>query len=249
MVRNISELETNMNILITICGRGGSKGIPRKNIKDLNGVPLIAYTIGHAKRFAERYKNVDIALSTDDNEIKEVAQRFGLKTDYLRPSFLADDKAGKMSVLKHILEFEENKSNKHYDILLDLDITSPLRTQQDLDLGLKRLLKDKNAYNIFSVSKPHRNPYFNVVEEKSDGYCRVVKKSDSLSRQSAPKVYDMNASFYFFRRICFEKNFRSSTTEKSLFFLMNHICFDLDEPLDFVVMEYLLSEKKLGFEI
>jgi CMP-N-acetylneuraminic acid synthetase len=238
-----------MNILVTICGRGGSKGIPGKNIKNLNGKPLISYTIRHAQEFAKRHSNVDIALSTDDSQIKQTAEEFGLRTNYIRPHHLADDEAGKMAVLKHLLHYEEQQNKKAYGIVLDLDITSPLRTQQDLDLGLKRLLNDKEAYNIFSVSKPHRNPYFNVVEEKDDGYCKVVKKSDSLSRQKAPKVYDMNASFYFFRRICFEQSFRSSTTEKSLFYLMDHTCFDLDEPLDFVVMDYLLSQKKLGFEI
>ena len=154
-----------------------------------------------------------------------------------------------MGVIKHVMQFQELQNKKKYDIVLDLDITSPLRTQEDLDLGLKRLIDDEDAYNIFSVSKPNRNPYFNVVEEKEDGYCKVVKKSDSLSRQAAPQVYDMNASFYFFRRFCFEQNFKSSTTEKSLFYLMDHACFDLDEPMDFVVMEYLLSNGKLDFEV
>lgn len=238
-----------MNILVTICGRGGSKGILGKNIKILNGKPLISYTIQHAQEFAQNHPNVDIALSTDDLKIKAKAEEFGIKTDYLRPDHLATDFAGKMGVLKHVMEFQELQNNKKYDIVLDLDITSPLRTQEDLNSGLKMLLANEEAYNIFSVSKPHRNPYFNVVEEKEDGYCKVVKKSDSLSRQAAPKVYDMNASFYFFRRVCFEQNFRSSTTEKSIFYLMDHVCFDLDEPLDFVIMEYLLSERKLGFEI
>ena len=238
-----------MNILITICGRGGSKGIPGKNIKKLAGKPLISYTIRHAQEFAKNHPNVDIALSTDDKGIKGTAEDFGLKTDYLRPDSLATDLVGKMGVIKHVLEYEELKNKKRYDIVLDLDITSPLRTQNDLNLGLKKLMADQQAYNIFSVSNPSRNPYFNVVEEKEDGYCKVVKESDSLSRQAAPKVYDMNASFYFFRRVCFEQNFRSSTTEKSLFHLMDHPCFDLDEPLDFVIMDYLLRSKKLDFEI
>jgi CMP-N-acetylneuraminic acid synthetase len=237
------------NLLITICGRGGSKGIPGKNIRDLNGKSLIAYTIMHAQKFAAERPNTDIVLSTDSLEIKSIAAENGLITGYLRPASLAGDTIGKMEVLRHVLEYQETLTTKRYDLLLDMDITSPLRTQNDLRKGLEMLMADPEAYNIFSVSKPHRNPYFNVVEQKDDGYCKVVKPSDSLSRQAAPRVYDMNASFYFFRRICFEKKFRSSITEKSLFYLMEHVCFDLDEPLDFEMMEFLVNQGKLGFEI
>lgn len=210
---------------------------------------MISYAISHARSFAALNRGTDIVLSTDDQDIKSVAEEFGLTTAYLRPEHLAGDTTGKMEVLNHVLDYQESLHKKTYDLILDLDITSPLRTQEDLKNGLQLLLADEKAYNIFSVSRPHRNPYFNVIELKEDGYCKVVKPSDSLSRQAAPKVYDMNASFYFFRRICFEKGFRSSITERSLFYLMDHVCFDLDEPIDFEMMEFLLSQEKLDFKI
>lgn len=235
-----------MNILITLCGRGGSKGIPGKNIKELNGMPLIAYSIKHAKEFANARNNVDILLSTDDRAIKEVASSFGLESEYVRPDYLANDTIGKIDVLKDAIKCQENKNQKQYDILLDLDITSPLRTQNDLNEGLSKLLADDNAINLFSVSKPHKNPYFNVVEDSDDGYCKLVRPSDIKSRQTAPLVFDMNASFYFYRRTFFESGCKSAITERSLYYLMNHICFDLDEPLDFDMMEYLLVNDKLG---
>ncbi|WP_438426159.1 acylneuraminate cytidylyltransferase family protein [Aquimarina macrocephali] len=237
------------NILITICARGGSKGIPGKNIKSLNGRPVIDYSIKHAVMFAKLHDNVDIALSTDSEEIKKVAASCGLNSEYTRPDFLANDTVGKIDVLDHILYHEEEQRQKKYDILLDLDVSSPMRTIDDLQQAFKIFIQNKEALNIFSVSKPHKNPYFNVVELKEDGFCKLVKQSDSKSRQAAPVVYDMNASFYIYRKAFFDQKLRSAITDKSLLFLMDHICFDIDEPIDFDMMEFLLSANKLDFEI
>jgi CMP-N,N'-diacetyllegionaminic acid synthase len=237
-----------MNILITICGRGGSKGIPGKNIKPVNGLPLIAYTIRAARKFAETTA-ADVALSTDSDEILMVAAEHGLNTVYRRPAELASDSAGKIGVLRDVLGYEEKSRSKSYDLLLDLDITSPLRTQQDLEEGMKMICENADALNLFSVSKAQRNPYFNMVEQKSDGYYDLVKRGNFKTRQSAPAVYDMNASFYFYKKEFFTAGRTSAITERSLVYPMPHTCFDLDEPIDFEFMNYLLSEKKLDFEI
>src|SRR5687768_1241527 len=109
-------LETHtflMQLLITICARGGSKGIPGKNIRLLNEKPLIAYSIETAKRFASG-KSATIALSTDSEAIKAVAAEAGLPTNYTRPADLANDAAGKIPVLKHLLEFEERQWGKSF---------------------------------------------------------------------------------------------------------------------------------------
>ncbi len=238
-----------MNILLTICARGGSKGLPGKNIKNLCGQPVIAYSIKQAQQFSKNFSDVDIALSTDSVEIKKVAENCGIKTDYLRPGYLSNDTAGKIDVLHHILGYEEHHRKKAYDYVLDLDVSSPLRTQDDLANAFSLFKDDAEALNIFSVSKPHKNPYFNVVEQKQDGYYKLVKESESKSRQSAPQVFDMNASFYFYRKEFFERGLKSAITAKSLIYLMDHICFDIDEPLDFEIMEFLISNNKLGFEI
>lgn len=237
------------HILITICARGGSKGIPGKNIKNLNGRPVIDYSIQHAITFSKLYPNVDIALSTDSDEIRTVAYECGLSSDYIRPDFLANDTVGKIDVLSHILNYEEERQQKKYDLLIDLDVSSPLRTIKDIEEAYKIFNKTKDALNIFSVSKPHKNPYFNVVELKKNGFCTLVKESKSKSRQEAPMVYDMNASFYIYRKAFFDQNLKSAVTDRSLFFLMDHICFDIDEPLDFDMMEFLLSANKLDFQI
>ena len=238
-----------MDVLITICARGGSKGIPGKNIKQLNGQPLIGYTINIAKEFAIR-NDAEIALSTDDDQIKEIAARFGLKTQYKRPAVLANDEAGKVDVLRDILDYYEKENHSRYDFILDMDITSPLRTMVDLEKAFEMLQNKPDAYNVFSVSPANRNPYFNMIEEYRDGYVKLVKQSNTIkSRQQTPLVYDMNASFYFYRKSFFEKEFKTAITDKSLAYVMPHLCFDLDHPHDFLFMDILLREKLLDFEI
>lgn len=240
-----------MRVLITICARGGSKGIPGKNIRPLNGKPLIAYSIDCAIKFKEKHPETEIVLSTDSEEILRVASECGLKSDYRRPDYLASDTAGKIDAIRDVVKYYEEKNDTKYDYVLDLDCTSPMRTQQDLEEAFKLLETDENAINLFSVSEPGRSPYFNMVEKKENGYYNLVKKTDShvLTRQSAPQVYDMNASFYIYRRLFFELGCDDAITERSLIYLMPHACFDLDHPIDFEIMSFLVENKKLDFEL
>lgn len=235
-----------MNHLITICARGGSKGLPKKNIKELNGVPLIGYSINQAFELTDILGNATIALSTDSDEIKSVAKRFGLMSDYNRPHILASDTAGKISVIRDLLNDSEERFQRRFDMIIDLDVSSPLRTCEEIKDAYSKILSDPNALNIFSVSPAEKNPYFNMVEVNPKGYAELVKKSTALSRQKAPLVYDMNASFYIYRREFFDLNLTSAITDYSLIYPMNHICFDIDEQIDFDIMEYLLSHGKIG---
>lgn len=240
-----------MNILITICARGGSKGIPGKNIKPIGGKPLIAYTIDLTKKIKTIW-NAKVALSTDDMEIKTVAEKYGVYSNYVRPNYLATDAAGKIDTIKDLLNHEESLVDFKYDFILDLDVTSPLRTLEDLEEALKLMISTPTAKSLFSVNHAARNPYFNMVEENSSGFYTLVKTNPDgsvMTRQSAPKVYDLNASFYWYRRSFFDFDLKSPITDKSLIFVMEHICFDLDHSIDFLFMEYLLSNNMLDFEI
>lgn len=240
-----------MNILITICARGGSKGIPGKNIKLLNGKPLIGYTIETAKQFQQKYGSTDIALSTDSKEILRVAEEYGLKSDYKRPDSLANDTVGKIDAIKDIVFYSENKNSCKYDYILDLDVTSPLRNLDDLSAALELVSADPEAVNLFSVSEAGRSPYFNMVEQKDNGYYAQVKRPEGnvFTRQSAPKVYDMNASFYFYKRQFFDLGYKGAITDHSLIYLMPHTCFDLDHPIDFEMLSFLLENQKLDFSL
>jgi CMP-N,N'-diacetyllegionaminic acid synthase len=240
-----------MNILITICARGGSKGIPGKNIKVINGIPLIVYTIELAKKFQKKY-DAKITLSTDDIEIKKVAEDFGIITNYERPTFLATDTAGKVDTIKNVLLYEESLLKHKIDFILDLDVTSPLRTFEDIEQAFQLLINKPEAQNLFSVNPAARNPYFNMVEENNNGFYSLVKTNPDgsvMTRQSAPKVFELNASFYWYRRSFFDSGATSAITNKSIIFEMKHICFDLDHPVDFLFMEYLLQNDKLGFNL
>ena len=239
-----------MNILITICARGGSKGIPGKNIKPLNGKPLIGYTIDTATRFADLFPGTDIALSTDSPQIKETAAQYGLNSDYTRPERLAGDAVGKIDAIADILHYQEKSRDKRYDYVLDMDVTSPLRNVEDLQTAFEILRNNEKAVNLFSVSPAGRNPYFNLGEQKENGFYDKIKPIGNVfSRQAAPKVYDLNASFYFYRRNFFDEGYRSAITDRSLIYEMPHICFDLDHPLDFEIISFLVASGKLDFEL
>ncbi|MCM1719092.1 cytidylyltransferase domain-containing protein [Bacteroides ovatus] len=239
-----------MKILVTICARGGSKGIPGKNIKVINGRPLIWYTIQTARQFQKEVEGVDIVLSTDSEEIIKVANECGLKSDYKRPDYLANDTCGKVDAIKDAVLHYEAQFNQKYDYILDMDVTSPLRNVDDLKAALEIFEKETGAINLYSVSPASRNPYFNMVEKKANGFYNLVKDDVlSLSRQTAPVVYEQNASFYFYRREFFDLGYKSTDTDRSTIYLVPHICFDLDNPLDFEIMSFLLEKDKLDFNL
>lgn len=237
-----------LELLITICARGGSKGVPRKNIRPLMGRPLIHYTIDAARTFAARY-GADLGLSTDDNEILQVAREAGLDTDYIRPAHLATDAAGKIDTILDLLLHYEAVKGRRYDYVLDMDVTSPLRTQQDLEAGFRIIQEDPSALNLFSVSKAKKNPYYDQVERQESGYYTTCKKGGFKSRQTAPEVFEMNASFYFYRRRFFSEGLKSATTDASLVYVMPHVCFDIDYPADFDFLEFLVTNDRIPFKL
>ncbi len=240
-----------MNILITVCARGGSKGIPGKNIKPIGGKPLIAYSIDLTNKLKIKW-NAKVALSTDSIEIKSVAEDHGLTSNYTRPDYLSVDSAGKIDTIKDLLLYEETLVDFKYDFILDLDVTSPLRTLEDVEKAFELFLANSSAKTLFSVNQAARNPYFNMVEKSTNGFYSLIKTNvdgSVMTRQSAPKVYDLNASFYWYRRSFFESGEKSVITDKSLIYEIDHVCFDLDHEVDFLFMEYLMSSGKLDFKI
>lgn len=240
-----------MTNLITVCARGGSKGIPGKNVKLLHDKPLIYYTLIVAEEFASHHKNTHIFLSTDSKQIKQDVADMGFKNvilDYERPEELGTDSAGKIDVINDLLKYAESRNSITYDNILDLDVTSPLRNLTDLINAFAQLEDDPTALNLFSVNPASRNPYFNMVEHKEDSnYIKLCKDGAFLTRQSAPEVFDINASFYFYKREFFKKNYTSPITEATLIYIMPHICFDLDHQIDFDFMAFLIEKNKLDF--
>ena len=126
--------------------------------------------------------NAKVALSTDDQEIKAVAYNLGISTAYNRPFFLATDTAGKIDTIKDLLLYEESLINDKYDFILDLDVTSPLRTLEDIEHALELMIANSEAMTLFSVNNASRNPYFNMVEQKPNGFFNLVKVNLILLR-------------------------------------------------------------------
>lgn len=231
-----------MDILVTICARGGSKGIKNKNIRPLLGKPLIGYTIEQAKKWG---KAADIVVSTDSQEIAEAAKRLGAKVPFMRPSELADDASPKVPVIRHALETCEGIFKRRYEFVVDLDPTAPIRSAADIENSY-RLFCERGPLTLFSVVKAHKNPYFNMVEEGEDGFVRLCKgvPGGVGFRQGAPDVYNMNASIYVYRReyLLDEKN-TSPFSERSIVYVMNELsAFDIDREIDFKFIEFLTKE-------
>lgn len=217
----------------------------------LAGKPLIAYSVATALAFQKAFDHVTLALSTDDAAIQTAAAAAGLVTHYLRPETLAGDQAGKVETIAHLLHYEEKRLQCKFDYILDLDVTSPLRNLQDLRIAFAIIEAEPQALNLFSVSPANRSPYFNMVEKKANGFYAQVKQPEGLllTRQSAPKVYDLNASFYFYRREFFQLGYKGAITDRSLIYEVPHLCFDLDHPNDFEILALLMENNKLDFEL
>lgn len=228
-----------MKILCTVCARGGSKGVPGKNIKLLNNKPLIAYTIETALKWGKADK---VAVSTDSEEIAKVAKKYGGEVPFLRPANLAGDNSGKIAAIQHLVNYFED-NGEYYDIIIDLDVTAPLRSIEDLN-GALNLFLNNDVNNVYSVCEARRNPYFNMVELTENNRVKLAKKLDEtvLSRQTAPKVYDMNASIYVYKRD-FLMNTNTCHSNNTLAYVMpDERSMDIDSLLDFEVVEYLMKK-------
>ena len=190
-----------MRILFTICGRAGSKGIKNKNIRDFLDVPLPMYTLAAIDLYLERNTKyeADIAVNTDSQELVDILKKnSSRKIDVVeRREELANDSAPKKAVIADTYYEMKKKYQCEYDMVIDLDLTSPLRTVNDIcNLVEKKIETDCDV--VFSVTDSRRNPYFNMVMKVEHGYVGVIK-SNYTARQQAPETYDMNASMYAYK--------------------------------------------------
>lgn len=227
------------NLLITICARGGSKGIKGKNIRELAGKPLIAYTIKQAKQW-DRGKH--IIVSTESEDIAEIAKQFGAEVPFMRPQELATDTAGKVAAIKHALISCEEIFGETYEAVMDLDVTSPVREVEDLEKTFNLFLERKPK-TLFSTVIARKNPYFNMVEEIGDGRVKLCKEGNFVRRQDAPNVYNMNASIYIYdKKFLLEEGNEGAVSNNSIIYVMDDVSIDIDSELDFKFIEFLIKE-------
>ena len=185
-----------MTTIATICARGGSKGLPGKNILPFAGLPLIHHSI----RYALQHPVIGaVYVSTDDAKIAQIAREAGAIVPYLRPPELARDDSPKLPVIEHLVAHLEAQ-RQIVTRIVDLQPTSPLRAPEDLDGCLARAEAPDAPGLVVSVFDSGFNPYFNLVEEQPDGSVSISKGGGLATRQSAPKVWALNGSIYVWRR-------------------------------------------------
>lgn len=199
------------------------------------------YTIEQAIKWNKAKR---IIVSTDSEEFARIAKEAGGDVPFLRPQELAGDTASKGKAIKHALIECERIYKEQYDVVVDLDVTAPVRKLQDMDNCLDIFLKD-NPKTLFSVVVAHKNPYFNMVEEK-DGKILLCKSfgKDINRRQDAPPVYAMNASIYFYRRdYVLNSEDPSPFSDDMKIYVMEDIAgIDIDREIDFKFVEFLMKE-------
>jgi N-acylneuraminate cytidylyltransferase/CMP-N,N'-diacetyllegionaminic acid synthase len=233
-----------MKVLCSICARGGSKGVKNKNIRELNSIPLIAHSILQAKN-----SNIfdAIAVSSDSDQILNVAKEFGVDYVIKRPDEFATDTSAKLPVIQHCFIESEKKSKEQFDFVIDLDATSPLRQIEDI-LGVFKILKDrsKEIDNVITGCHARRSPYFNLVEEGQDGFAHLSKSLDKgiVRRQDSPKCYDMNASIYGWTKEALLASDKVLMPRTVLFEMSEETAYDIDTELDFKIVELLMRDRK-----
>lgn len=228
-----------MRILIVIPARGGSKSIPRKNIKPLDGKPLIYYAIDTARAVVH---DEDICVSTDDDEIIQIVEDYGLKVPFKRPAELATDTAGTYEVLLHALDFYE-KQGRYYDALILLQNTSPFRTAEHVKEAL-RLYNDK-VDMVVSVKESAANPYYCVFEENEEGYLHVCKGDGNIfRRQDAPKVYEYNGAIYIMNTAVLKTTHMHKMQKRVKYVMDDASSFDLDTMWDWKMAEMIKEQSE-----
>ncbi len=241
-----------MNVLVTICARAGSKGVKSKNIRQFCGRPLVVYTLEVFKSFCEKvgdaFENIQLSLNTDSEELIEQVNETGVEYILIRrEQKLAGDTVSKFEVIKDTMLKSEDICKKRFDIVIDLDLTSPIRTWKDIAGTLQTLLSDADADIAYSVTDARRSPYFNMVCKGENNYYRTVNESNYVARQQAPVCYDMNASIYAYRREYLITG--TMHKRKALIWHMRDTgILDIDSEDDFelleVIFKYFVSRKK-----
>ena len=225
------------SLLFTICGRAGSKGLKSKNCLDLSDLPLVLYSISVIDLFKKQSDDsVTIALNTDSDELRHIVESKYDITIVPRKIDIADDNSSKYEVIKdshnHLVD-----QNKRFDYIIDLDITSPLRTLKDL-VNIVNTIADSDYDCVCSVVESRRNPYFNMVERVGDSV-KLVKPANYTARQQTPKVYDLNASMYAFKPQYLQEHHSIFEGNLGMVEMQDYCVLDIDSSEDYEWMQLI----------
>lgn len=225
--------------LAIIPARGGSKGLPGKNIKPLNGKPLILYTIEAARKV---FPDENICVSTDDPKIIKIVEQAGLHVPFMRPAELATDTAGSWEVVQHAYDFYKQKEFDFNKIVM-LQPTSPFRTEQHIYEAWELFDKTPEAEMIVSVKKSKANPYFTLYELERNGFIHKSKKGNFKTRQECPEIVELNGAIYLINNDLLPKILSKKETFNFPYFMTNLDSTDIDTEIDWMFAELVCSQK------
>lgn len=228
-----------MKILCTICARKGSKGLKKKNFLKINGRSLVKHTYDQAKK-SNIFDN--IIISTDSFTLGRQISYDKNSSWFLRSKKLSGPLIGKIDVIKNALEYSELFFQTKYDLIFDLDVTSPLRGIKDIKKSLIQFNKNKSS-TLITGCVSYKNPYFNMIEYSKNKKIKLVKNLKKIpnSRQAAPVTYDMNSAIYIWKRTEL-MNKRILTNRTTLYLMKDYQRFDIDNLLDFKINKFLIKE-------
>lgn len=226
----------NKKILAIIPARGGSKGIPRKNVKAISGKPMIQYTIEAAKECPYIDK---VVVSTEDVEIADISMRAGAIVPFSRPEELATDEAKTIDVVMHAVEFYERKAER-FDIIVLLQPTSPLRNAEDITKALEYFMRNEQR-SLVTVSEVSESPILMRNFNKENKLEKILEEDSDVRRQDMKKFYRINGAIYINKASELNANTSFNDNEMGFVLTQDH-GIDVDEPQDLVVAEYYLSQ-------
>lgn len=230
-----NSMEKMSDTLFVITARGGSKGLPGKNIRNLCGKPLIAYSIDTARAFVS---DENICVSTDSQEIIETVEKYGLKIPFIRPAELATDTASSNDVLVHAVKFYANQGKKYKRLVL-LQPTSPLRTIDDVQGAINLYRSDIDM--VVSVTKSHAPAV--LCSENSEGFIQLYINKNAGGRQAVPEMYEYNGAVYVINIESLLK-YGLGNFKHSIKFVMNkQNSIDIDDIYDFTLVESIMEKK------
>ena len=234
-------MNQKLKVICFIFARGGSKGVPGKNIKLLGGRPLIAYSINLAKKSS---KISEIIISTDDPQIAAIGVSEGAEVPFFRPANLSSDDASEWEAWQHAIDWYQ-KNRGHFDFFISLPTTSPFRNLSDIESCLSLIINDSSADIVITVTESKRSPYFNMVKKENNNFVRIVIPRDKyiIRRQDVPETFDITTVAYVARpdfilnsKGIFDGNVRAVKipAERAI---------DIDSLFDFEIAEALIKNK------
>jgi N-acylneuraminate cytidylyltransferase/CMP-N,N'-diacetyllegionaminic acid synthase len=229
-----------LRTVVVIPARGGSKGVPHKNIVDLAGKPLIAYTIQAALKSKNSQR---VIVSTDDVKIAEVAKSYGAEVPFLRPAELAKDDTPSLLVIQHAVKYLEENEGHKVDVVVVLQPTSPLRSEKYIDEAIEKLLRT-GADSVVTVCEVKHHPFWSFIA-KGDRLYPFSKKGITTSRrQDLPEIYAVNGAVYVVRRnVIFEQNALYGKDTRAVVMSYEE-SLDIDGYFDLFIAEMMLKHWK-----